>query len=227
MNEGTVLIAIDGPSGVGKSTIASRVAQQLDLPYLETGAMYRALGWKLLRLGIDPADRDAVESLARELDLELAQGDNHRAEVLLDGEPLSPEVRSPAVSEATSMASSHPGVRKEMVARQRRFATTSGAILEGRDIGTRVFPQTPYKFFLTAPREVRVERRLKQLEGVDGEAVDTSAIEAEVEARDQRDRDREESPLRMDSSYIVLDTGELSIEEVVARIVETVGRNRG
>jgi cytidylate kinase len=219
----SIVIAIDGPSGVGKSTIAARVAQELDLPYLETGAMYRALGWQSLKKGIDPTDREAVEELARGLDLELAEAGGSRATVLLDGMSLDSTIRTPAVSEATSHASSHPGVRREMVERQRKFANQRGAVLEGRDIGTRVFPDTPYKFFLTAPREVRVARRLKQLEAAGRYPLDRETIDAEVAARDQRDQQREESPLMVDDTYIVLDTGDLSIDEAVERIVASVG----
>jgi cytidylate kinase len=217
-----VLIAIDGPSGVGKSTIAARVASELDLPYLETGAMYRALGWQLLRTGIDPTDREAVEAVAREIDLELIEGKGNRAIVLLDGQPLDSNIRSPAVSEATSLASSHPGVRREMVERQRSFAHGRGAVLEGRDIGTRVFPDTPFKFFLTAPQDVRVERRIKQLAKIEADQLDRENIEAEVEARDDRDRGREESPLTMNESYTLLDTGDLTIDEVVERIASAI-----
>jgi cytidylate kinase len=217
-----VLIAIDGPSGVGKSTIAARVARELDLPYLETGAMYRALGWQLMKAGIDPTDREAVERMATEIDLELAEGEGNRAIVLLDGQPLDSNIRSPAVSEATSHASSHPGVRREMVERQRLFAYGRGAVLEGRDIGTRVFPDTPFKFFLTAPQDIRIERRIKQLAGIAADSLDREKIKVEVEARDERDRRREESPLTMNDSYTILDTGDLAIDEVVERIVGAV-----
>lgn len=217
-----LLIAIDGPSGVGKSTIAEEVAARLNLPFLETGAMYRALGWKLLQLGIDPDDRRGVERVAEELDLELVKGRGAKVEILLDGSPLGPEVRSPAISDMTSRASSHPRVRREMVRRQREFARKRGAVLEGRDIGTRVFPDTPYKFFLTASTEVRVARRVKQLAALPEAELDREAIETEVAERDARDRSRPESPLRMDSSYTVLDTGNLSIEETVARIVGAI-----
>jgi len=218
----TLVVAIDGPSGVGKSTIAERVADRLDLPFLETGAMYRALGWKVLQLGIDPTDRAAVEELAMKIDLEIAPGPDHRAVIQLDGRPLEEEVRSPAVSEATSQVSVHPGVRREMVMRQRAFARSQGAVLEGRDIGTRVFPDTPYKFFLTASPEIRIERRLKQLAVSGASAVDREQIATEILARDERDRTREDSPLRMDASYTVLDTGRLSIDWAVDSIVAAI-----
>ena len=216
------VVAIDGPSGVGKSTIAEQVAARLDLPYLETGAMYRALGWKVLQLGIDPTDREAVEELAVKIDLEIAPGPGHRALVHLDGRPLVADVRSPAVSEATSQASVHPGVRREMVMRQRAFAHCQGAVLEGRDIGSRVFPDTPFKFFLTASPEIRIARRLKQL-AISGESgVDRDQIATEVLARDERDQTRDDSPLKMDASYTVLDTGKLSIDEAVEAIVAAI-----
>ena len=217
------VVAIDGPSGVGKSTIAERVAARLDLPYLETGAMYRALGWKLLQLSIDPTDREAVEELAANIDLEVKQGIDHRAVILLDGRPLDAGIRSPAVSEATSQASVHPGVRREMVARQRGFARAQGAVLEGRDIGSQVFPDTPFKFFLTASPEIRIARRMQQLEDLGESAIDREQIATEVSARDERDRTRVDSPLKVDASYTVLDTGRLSVDDAVDAIVSAIG----
>ena len=222
MRNRPLLIAIDGPSGVGKSTIAAEVARRLDLPYLETGAMYRALGWQLLQAGISPSDREKVEQFARRLAIDIVESGNNRAQVLLNGETLAGSLRAPEVSEATSVASSHPGVRREMVERQRSFASARGAVLEGRDIGSKVFPETPYKFFLTAPQEVRVARRVNQLQQVGADSLDIGAIEAEVEHRDERDRQREESPLTMDDSYTVLDTSQLSVEQAVSTIVSAV-----
>lgn len=217
------VVAIDGPSGVGKSTIASRLAQRLGLPFLETGAMYRALAWKTLEGGVDPHDRPSVESLAKNLDLELREYPDGRVEVRLDKQPLDSGIRAPMISEITSVISSYSGVRREMVERQRDFAQHRGAVMEGRDIGTRVFPDTQFKFFLTAPLEVRVDRRLQQLRVAGETQLSREAIEDEVEGRDLRDSRRADSPLTMDGSYTVIDTGELSVEEAVdliARVVE-------
>jgi cytidylate kinase len=218
----TIVVAIDGPSGVGKSTIASEVARRLRLPYLETGAMYRALGWKILQTGTDPRDRQQVETVAEGLDLRLSSRPDGSVVVLLDGEPLNSRVRRPEVSAITSLTSSYPGVRRRMVALQRILAFERGAVMEGRDIGTQVFPDTPYKFFLIAPHEVRVERRLRQLETSGSAEVSREEIEAEILERDQRDTQRRNSPLTMNDSYTILDTDELSVRQAVDVIVDQV-----
>lgn len=222
MTTGPIIVAIDGPSGVGKSTVAAVVAEQLGLPFLETGAMYRALGWQIYRAGVDPQDQDGVEAEAEALVIELAVLAGDGVEVRLDGEALDDRVRLPEVSEITSRTSSYPSVRRRMVALQREFANRYGAVMEGRDIGSKVFPDTPYKFFLTAPLEVRVARRLRQLQGEGEPALSTEYLQKEIAERDARDSQRQESPLRVDESYIVVDTGELDAEEAAAVIVEAV-----
>lgn len=224
MTTDTIIVAIDGPSGVGKSTVAKAVALRLGLPFLETGAMYRALGWKIYQGEIDPEDRSRVEKAAASLELELQEGENGSVEVLLDGRKLDARVRLPEVSEITSLTSSYAVVRRRMVAMQRRFAQSRGAVMEGRDIGTRVFPDTPHKFFLTAPLEVRVERRHRQLEQAGKTGLSLAAIEVEVAERDARDSRRQESPLTLDGSYAVVDTAKLSAAEAVDLIVERVER---
>jgi len=219
-----IVIAIDGPSGVGKSTIAREVARRLQLPYLETGAMYRALGWKILQADIDPQDREEVERAAQELDLQLSVGSDGSVAVLLDGQPLDSRVRQPEVSEITSQTSSYPGVRRGMVSLQRRLALEKGAVMEGRDIGTQVFPDSPFKYFLTAPLEVRVERRLQQLEESGANHLSRDQIEAEVAHRDERDTQREDSPLTVNESYTVVDTDKKSVAQAVDLIVSDVKR---
>jgi cytidylate kinase len=216
-----LIVAIDGPSGVGKSTVARGVASRLGLPYLETGAMYRALGWKVLDAGLDPADRDAVEGLAARLDLEFDTSADGEARILLDGRPVSERIREPRVSEATSQVAVYPGVRRRMVRLQRSFATRRGAVLEGRDIGTQVFPATPHKFFLEARTDVRVERRLRQLRAR-GRELAPHEVQAEITARDERDTRREASPLTKDATYTPIDTSEASADEIVERIASQV-----
>jgi cytidylate kinase len=217
----SLIVAIDGPSGVGKTTVARAVARRLGLPYLETGAMYRALGFKALESGLDPADATAAETLARQLDLTATRDAAGTLTIRLDGKALEESIRSAAVGEITSRLAVHPGVRRVMVALQREWGARYGAVVEGRDIGTRVFPNTPHKFFLTAPDAVRVRRRLHQLheQGVEASA---GEVELELQSRDERDRDREESPLRWDETYCVLDTAALSKDQVVDRIVAAV-----
>lgn len=216
------VIAIDGPSGVGKTTVAHGVAARLGLPWLETGAMYRALGLKLASLGIAPEDRTAVARVVAELDLDCERGADGGLRILLDGRPVGEGIRSPEVSEITSKVSVYPEVRERMVALQRRIAGEAGAVLEGRDIGTQVFPETPFKFFLEAPMEVRIARRRRQHRDAEAADLDHRQIEAEVVERDRRDRQRSVSPLTYDASYTVIDTSRVSAEEVVERIVAAV-----
>ena len=137
-----LIVAIDGPSGVGKTTVAREVARRLDIPYLETGAMYRALGWQVLQLGVDPADRESVEKVAAELDLTVVLGGAGHFEIRLSGEAVDERLRGPEVSDATSKVSVYPGVREIMVHLQRQCGERHGSVMEGRDIGTKVFPET-------------------------------------------------------------------------------------
>ncbi|MGB5296240.1 MAG: (d)CMP kinase [Thermoanaerobaculia bacterium] len=217
-----LVVAIDGTSGVGKSTVARRLAVALDVPYLETGAMYRALGLKVDQMGVDPANRETVEALASDLDLVLRRNPDGTVEVLLDGRRLGEEARQPRISEITSAISTYLGVRRVMVAHQRSFAESAGAVVEGRDIGTKVFPDTPHKFFLQAPLATRVRRRLKQLEESGQSNLSADELMREVSERDERDSTRAESPLTVNSSYRIVDTGSRSIEEVVQVILEEI-----
>jgi cytidylate kinase len=220
-----LIVAIDGPSGVGKSTAARMLSARLGVPYLETGAMYRALGIKVLAAGVDPDDVAGVESLLAHLDLDAAFTDDNEIVVLLDGEDVRGRTRGAEVSDATSRVSVHPAVRSYMVARQRQWSLRRGAVAEGRDIGTQVFPETPFKFFFEAAPEVRAARRFEQLRCA-GENPNLAEVERQVRERDVRDSTRAESPLRRDDSYVVIDTGLTGLEEVVDSMLRVINERR-
>jgi cytidylate kinase len=216
-----LIVAIDGPAGVGKSTVARRVAAALDLPYLDTGAMYRALALRALEEGLDLDDGAVVGELAERTAVEVRPGAGGRLVLYLDGAPVDERIRAPRVSAATSRIAVHPRVRARLVALQRAAARDGGAVVEGRDIGTKVFPDTPHKFFLTARPEVRARRRHAELSALGGE-VELERVADDLAHRDARDSGRSDSPLVADASYAVIDTGEASVDEVVERIVGSV-----
>ena len=216
------IVAIDGPSGVGKSTVARRLAERLGVPYLDTGAMYRAVALAALDRGLDPADRAAVEALAESVDLRLEPAGDGGFSVLLEGVSVESRIRTPEVGRASSAVSAHPKVRARMVALQRETAARLGGVLEGRDIGTRVFPDTPHKFFLDADPEIRVERRHRQL-AESGREVARTDVAEDLAERDRRDRTRDDSPLTSDDSYVHIDASGLSVEEVLERMVGALG----
>lgn len=219
-----LIVAIDGPAGGGKSTAARRLAERLGVPYLDTGAMYRAVALAVLDRGADPDDREAVLKIARTIDVSLVSQDDGSFAVELDGEAVEPRLRAPQVGAAASKVSAYPPVRERMVALQRASAQRFGGVLEGRDIGTKVFPETPHKFFVSARLEVRAERRYLQLQDA-GKDVTLEQVLEDLLARDERDRNREASPLTLDASYQEIDTSDLDAEAVVDRL-EKVVRNR-
>jgi len=216
------VVAIDGPSGVGKSTVSKLVARELGLPHIDTGAMYRAIGLAALRNGIDVRDVDALEQLAQQADIEFVPGDPPR--ILLNGEDVTGLIRTPEVSMAASHVSAATPVRRVLVRLQQELGRRKGGVLDGRDIGTKVFPETPHKFFLTARPEVRARRRYDELVSK-GETVDFNAVLAESVQRDEQDSTRADSPLTYDASYSVIDTSDLTIPQVVDRIVSAVRTN--
>ena len=214
-----VIVAIDGPSGVGKSTTSKRVARGLGLPHIDTGAMYRAIGLAALRAGLDLRDAAALEALAANSPIEFVPGDSPR--VLLKGEDVTSLIRTPEVSMAASHVSAVPAVRRVLVRLQQELGRRKGGVLEGRDIGTKVFPETPHKFFLTATPQVRAQRRYLELQEK-GVPADYQQVLAESLQRDEQDSTRTDSPLMYDATYQVIDTSELTIDQVVDEIVEAV-----
>ena len=215
------IVAIDGPAGVGKSTTSRLVARALNLPHIDTGAMYRAIGLAALRREISTKSADEIEALANAVRIEFVPGE--RGHVLLDGEDITGEIRTPEVSMAASDVSAIPAVRRLLVKMQQELGRRAGGVLEGRDIGTKVFPETPHKFFLTARPEVRANRRHRELLAK-GDTTPLEEVLADCIKRDEQDSTRSDSPLTYDESYSVIDTSDLNIEQVVERIVEAVRR---
>jgi len=204
------VIAIDGPAGAGKSTVGREVARRLGLDYLDTGAMYRAVAFAALHRGISVSDEGAVAELAREMTLSVGE-----AGVIVDGVEATADIRGRAVTEAVSAVAANTGVREELRARQRSWAREhGGGVIEGRDIGTVVFPDAELKLFVTASPRERAERRVRE---IGGDVVD---VEASIVERDRRDMDRVDGPLRADGGAVVVDTTGLGIDEVVDHIVE-------
>ena len=205
------VIAIDGPAGSGKSTVARAVAERLGLEYLDTGAMYRAVAFAVLRAGGDPADASFAASVARTIALEVEPG-----RVTVDGADATVEIRGPAVTRAVSAVAANPEVRVEMVARQRDWAARrGGGVLEGRDIGTVVFPDAELKVYLTAEPDERALRRAR--EAVD---LDYDAVAADLTRRDRIDSTRRADPLTAAEDAVRIDTTGLSVAEVVAAVTE-------
>ena len=213
-------IALDGPAGSGKSTVAKILAKDYNILYLDTGAMYRACGLKALRLGIDPKDRLAVEQTLPNLNVKVEYKDGTQ-HTILDGEDVSSAIRENAVSMAASSISAHPAVRIKMVEMQREIAKSMSCVLDGRDIGSTVLPDAKFKFFITADSKVRATRRYKELIER-GQTVDFETLHAEIVARDKQDSEREFSPLVCAKDAIVVDTSNMEIDEVVKTIKNAI-----
>lgn len=214
-----MIIAIDGPSGAGKSTLGKMLAKKLNSLYLDTGAMYRAVGLAVLRAGIDVDDKEKVIETAENSDIELV-GESDNLQVLLNGNDVSKEIRTNDVSQIASIISGISEVRKNLVERQRNLGENSknGAVLDGRDIGTVVFPNADIKFFLTAKPEARAKRRFEEdLEK--GRAVSFEKTLEEINQRDERDVIREDSPLKIAEDAVVIDTSEMNETEVYEKML--------
>jgi cytidylate kinase len=216
------VIAIDGPSGAGKSTVARMVAARLGLPYLDTGAMYRAVGLLAFRRGIPLPipDPGAVSVLAAGAAIDLSTSPEGTT-VWLDGQDVSTAIREPRISLYASAVSAIPEVRRLLVARQREIGLSRGGVVEGRDIGTKVFPETPWKFFLTADERERARRRHEELRRRGVEEPYEKVLE-EMRVRDRDDSSRPDSPLTRDGGYEVLESDGVAAEEIARRILARV-----
>jgi len=211
-----VVVAIDGPAGAGKSTIARRLADKLGFTYIDTGAMYRAVAVWALRQNIAWSDMLAMEELAKAADIELAPG-----RISLNGEDVSEAIRTPEVSNGASKIAVIPGVRRAMVAKQREIGQRSSVVMEGRDIGTVVFPDADVKVFLDAQPDERVRRRMRELQEKGG-AVSQSQLTAEMAERDRRDSTRSDAPLAQAPDATYLDSTALTLDEVEEAILKIV-----
>jgi len=215
-----MIIAIDGPSGSGKSTLGRLLARACKLLYIDTGSMYRAVALAVIDAQVDPRDTEAVINLANEIEIDL-EGDPDSLCVLLNGRDVTEQIRTEAVTEMASIVSTIPGVRRAMVARQRAIGKR-GAVLNGRDIGTVVFPDADIKFFLTAAAEERAERRYKEDQVSKTSTASLAETLADMTERDRRDSTRADSPLKVADDAIVIDSTGKNIDETFAEMMETI-----
>jgi cytidylate kinase len=218
-----VIIAIDGPSAAGKSTLAKRIARDLGFIYLDTGAMYRALALKVLREGIDVNDRPALKELVERTTIDLlANGES--LQVLLDGEDVSNKIRTPEVSQMASRASALPLVRQWMLVLQRALGQRGNVVAEGRDVGTVVFPDATIKIFLDASAQERARRRVEELRRA-GQQVSLADTLREMAERDKRDRERDLAPLRKADDAIAIDSSSLDAETLAQTVMLEIRKN--
>ena len=213
-----IIIAIDGPAGAGKSTVASRLARRFHLLNLETGAMYRAFALKALEYQVSPDDADALERLATSTSIRLEASESGNR-VFLDRVEVTSRLRDTPVTEAASRVSVHPAIRKWMVELQRRLGESGRIVMEGRDIGNAVFPDADVKIFLDADPEVRSQRRYEQIEATpDATTAKPESVLKEIRERDQRDRTRAFSPLKPAADAVVIDSTGLTLDQVIERV---------
>ena len=215
-------IAIDGPAGAGKSTIAKELAKRLGFIYVDTGAMYRAMALYLLREGVPMDDSGKISAASQRADITIAYKDGLQ-QVLLDGENVTAFLRTEEVGNMASVSSANPDVRKKLVELQQNLANRENVVMDGRDIGTCVLPNADVKVYLTASAACRAKRRYEELTAK-GETCDRGVIEADIEKRDHQDMTREHSPLRQAEDAVLLDSSDMTIREVVERILVLVER---
>ena len=219
-------VAVDGPSGAGKSTLAKAAATQLGIVYVDTGAIYRSIGYYVYCKGIDPKDAAAVIAVLPEMEIQMCYGEDGVQHMILNGEDVSQQIRLPEMSMYASAVSAIPEVRAFLLEMQRQMARSTSVIMDGRDIGTVVLPQADVKIFLTAAAEVRALRRMKELEQR-GTPQAFEEVLQQIEKRDWDDSHRAAAPLRQAEDAVLLDTSELSFEESLNAMLEIIRRRVG
>ena len=216
MPRADLIVAIDGPSGAGKGTVARTIARRLGYRHVDTGAMYRAVAWKAKATGVDLADAAAVAAMAARASFEV------NARVVIDGEDVTDLIRTPAIDQAAAIVAQHPAVRAVLVERQRRYGDARGVVMEGRDIGSVVFPDADVKVYLDADPGERARRRSTDPAHAAGRAIGRDGVAEALEVRDRIDRTRSVSPLTMASDAVYIDTTHLAIDEVVGKVMDLV-----
>lgn len=211
-------IAIDGPSGAGKSTIAKAVAKRLEIDYIDTGAMYRAIGYKANSCGVDAEDADALQAMLDSTDIDFVQGN-----ILLDGENVNDKIRTPEVSMLASKYSAIPAVREKLVEIQRGMGARKSVIMDGRDIGTNVLKDAEYKIYLNASAEERANRRFKELQEK-GENQSYEDVLADIKQRDYNDMNRPLNPLKKADDALEIDSSNMTIDEVIQAVIDCVNK---
>ena len=215
----SISIAIDGPSGAGKSTLAKSVSKELDYLYVDTGAIYRTIGYAALVNKLDPKDAAAVAAMLPDLEIGLCYGADGLQHMTLNGKDVTEQIRLPETSLYASAVSAHPAVRAHLLEMQRKLARENNVVMDGRDIGTVVLPDADVKVYLTASVETRAKRRFLELQEK-GEPADLAKIAADIEDRDYRDMHRDISPLRQAEDATLVDSSDMTIDQVVERILE-------
>ena len=220
-HQSPIKLAIQGPAGSGKSTVAKKVAEALGIPYIDTGAMYRALTYSAIKNNIEWDDDEGLIVLASKTEVELKKSIEGELQVFVDGENVTQQIRTPELTKEVHHIAASPGIRQVMAAMQRVLADKEGGVLEGRDIGTVVFPETRYKFFLDADFKVRVDRRFEQLKSK-GADISWDELARDQKQRDERDRTRKIAPLKQAEDALVIDTTPLTINQVVGKITSSI-----
>jgi CMP/dCMP kinase len=216
-----MIIAIDGPAGSGKSTVAQLIASRLNFKYIETGSMYRAVAWKAQQAGIDPEDAERISEVARTISIEFKPG-AERQKVMVDGEDLTPVLKTETIGRLAAIVAANKAVREVMVAQQQNMGRNGNVVMDGRDIGTVVFPNADKKFFMVADQKERAQRRHEEIKAKSPE-VTFEKIYEQLQQRDFEDENRAVSPLVPAEDSIRLDTTQMSIDDVVAHMIEIIG----